>query len=224
MKEYAFLGEIYIQTGEVRIPKKGDIYFRNSISPGYVTISDGLCDVGYPILKKKEIYPMIKKAMEFASKAHSNKTYDEFPYFKHLQDVYNVLLSTHYKDNEDLLCAAFLHDCMEDTGVSYSDLKKSFNENIAEIVFCVTDSNDGRNRKEKKLLTYPKIASNPDAIVIKLADRIANMEHSLKQGRDSGFFEMYREEYKLFRWNLFRQGHAEILWKRLDDLMDWKGW
>lgn len=225
MKEYPFNNRIFVETGEVRIPKAGEVYFRNSIRPGYVAISNGLGDVGYPILKEKEINSMIKKAMEFANKAHSNKMYDEFPYFKHLQDVYNIIIFVErYKNDVNLCCASWLHDTMEDTGTSYSDLKNNFNEEIAEIVYCVTDSNEGRNRKEKKLLTYPKIAGNPDAIVIKLADRIANMEHSLKQGKDSSFFEMYRKEYKLFRWNLFKQGHAEILWKRLDDLMEWKGW
>lgn len=170
------------------------------------------------------MHPLIKKAMEFASKAHSNKTYDEFPYFKHLQDVFNVLDSCpEYKDDIDILCSAFLHDCMEDCGVSYSDLKKNFNENIAEIVFGMTDEM-GRNRKEKKLKTYPKLRSNPDSIVVKLADRIANMEHSLSQGKDSSFFEMYRKEYRLFRWNLYVPEHARRLWSRLDTLMEWRGW
>jgi hypothetical protein len=34
----------------------------------------------------------IKKAMEFAQKAHMAQSYDQWPYFKHLEDVYNVIL------------------------------------------------------------------------------------------------------------------------------------
>ncbi len=40
----------------------------------------------------------------------------------------------------------------------------------------------GRNRKERKEKTLPKIAALYDAIVVKLADRIANMRNSTKKG------------------------------------------
>ncbi len=178
------------------------------------------------------IHPYEKKAMEFFGKATAHKMYDEFPYFKHLQDTANnvhfYLSKINYDviDGYDLVIASWGHDSMEDAGLSYSDIKKEFNENVADIIHCVTDNNNGKNRKEKKLLTYPKTRSNPDAIVIKLADRIANTEHSISQGKekDSEFLKMYRKEYKQFRWNLFVPGHAVCLWERLDILMEWKGW
>lgn len=169
---------------------------------------------------------MIKKAMEFAHKVHSNKSYDEYPYFKHLEDVYKVGVEhgLNEVDHLDVLVSLWLHDCMEDCGISYSDLKKNFNEEIAENVSCVSDNNTLRNRKEKKEESYPRIASRPDSVVIKLCDRIANMRHSISQGTGSSFDSMYKKEYKLFRWNLHRHDHAQNLWTTLDKMMDWKGY
>lgn len=161
-----------------------------------------------------------KKAMEFAQKAHANHMYDHFPYFKHLQDVVNVLIRFGYTD-PDLLDAGWCHDTMEDAGKSYSDIKKELGIEVAEIVYCVTDEK-GRNRKEKKEKTLPGIRANPDAIIIKLADRIANCEHSnVYAGDDKNFLDMYRKEYKLFRWALFVPGHAVEMWNTLDALMNY---
>lgn len=172
------------------------------------------------------MHKQITKAQEFAAKAHQNKLYGQFPYFKHLQDVYQVLIDHGYSENDEdglnILTAAYLHDAMEDAGKSYSDLKRAFNEDVAEIVFCVTDE-IGRNRVEKKEKTYPKTKTNPDAIVVKIADRIANTRNSLENPDDpqkSGdFLKMYRKEYKKFRWALFVPGHAVSLWETLDNLM-----
>lgn len=170
-------------------------------------------------------------AIEYFNKAHANQWYDQFHYSKHLDDAENVLLRHGYNEEEhlDILIAIRGHDAIEDTNTSYNDIKKEFNEEVAEIISLVTDSNIAKNRKEKKAIAYPRIKSHPDAIVIKLADRIANIEHSIVQsGNDStktnSFLFMYKKEYKLFRWNLHVVGHAEKLWATLDKLMEWKGY
>lgn len=173
------------------------------------------------------MHSQIKKAMEFAQKAHSNKMYDQYPYFKHLEDVYKVGIEHGYTEENhlDILVSLWLHDCMEDCGVSYSDLKKNFNEEVAENIKCVSDNNTLRNRKEKKEESYPRIKSRPDSVVIKLCDRIANTRNSITESGDSNSFSsMYGKEYKLFRWNLHVPDHAGKLWETLDKLMDWKGY
>ena len=165
---------------------------------------------------------LIKKAQAFAQKAHSAQTYDQYPYFKHLEDVYNVLIEFGYT-YEPLLAASFIHDVLEDTATSYSDLKKEFGEEIAEIVYCMTDEM-GRNRKEKKEKTYPKIRSNPYSIILKLCDRIANVRHSKATAEDGKSFSvMYKKEYIGFRWALYVSGHAQELWDELDKLMEFEG-
>jgi hypothetical protein len=72
----------------------------------------------------------------------------------------------------------------------------------------------GRNRKEKKEKTLPKTASNPDAIILKLGDRIANIEHG-------GKVDMYAKEYQEFKGALFLNTPADgkLMWEYLDILM-----
>lgn len=169
--------------------------------------------------------PQVKAARYFAEKAHQAQTYGNgLPYTKHLDDVYNVLIRFGFSESNpahlNILTAAYLHDSMEDTATSYSDLKRSFNEEVAEIVYCMTDEL-GRNRKEKKEKTYPKIRENPKSLILKLADRIANIENSIGSGVESDFLSMYKKEYSMFRWNLKIPGHAEKFWNHLDKLMEY---
>jgi len=169
---------------------------------------------------------LILKARAFVLKKHNVQTYgDVYPYFKHLEDVYNVLIQFGFtaEYDIDILLAGWLHDCMEDCPVSFNDVKKEFDENIAEIVFCVTDEL-GRNRKERKAKTYPKIRSNAKAIIVKVADRIANAEFSKSQ--KSPQYGMYVKEFPDFQKNL--QGLVEdarhrllldVMWNHLQKIL-----
>jgi (p)ppGpp synthase/HD superfamily hydrolase len=153
-----------------------------------------------------------KEARMVAVKAHSNQSYDEiFPYEKHLDDVVDVLKRFGFSGK--FIVAGYLHDSIEDDGISYNDIKKHFNTEVAEMVYCVTDEL-GRNRKEKKEKTLPKTASNPDAIILKLADRIANIEHG-------GKIDMYAKEYQEFKGALYLNTPASgrPMWEHLDKLL-----
>lgn len=153
-----------------------------------------------------------REARMAAVKAHSNQTYaDIFPYEKHLDDVVDVLKRFGYSGK--FIVAGYLHDSMEDDAISYNDLKRHFGVDVAEIVFCCTDEL-GRNRKEKKEKTLPKTASNPDAIIVKLADRIANIEQGGKVG-------MYAEEYEEFKGALYLNTpkDARPMWEHLEKLL-----
>lgn len=139
-----------------------------------------------------------KRAELIAIKAHKAQAYDElYPYEYHLFEVVNIVKEV--TDDKTLIVSAMLHDILEDTGLSYNDIKKEFGEEIAEIVYCVTDEL-GRNRKERKAKTYPKIASNDNAIFIKICDRIANIRYS--KSKKSKQLKMYLDEYQEFCKNL----------------------
>ena len=90
--------------------------------------------------------------------------------------------------------AGYLHDTIEDTTRSFKDISERFGEQVAELVYCVT-SELGRNRSERNKKTYPKIAANRQAVVLKLADRIANVEYGLATG---GKQDMYAKEFPDF--------------------------
>lgn len=156
-----------------------------------------------------------KEARMVAVKAHSNQDYDKiFPYEKHIDDVVDVL--KRYGFSGKYLVAGYLHDAIEDDGISYKHVNTHFGTEVAEMVYCVTDEL-GRNRIEKKEKTLPKIASNPDAIIVKLADRIANIEHGGKIG-------MYAKEYDAFKGALFLNtpSSGKAMWEELDKLLNIK--
>lgn len=152
-----------------------------------------------------------REARLAAIRAHGNQAYDEiFPYEKHLEDV--VAVAKRFGLNGKYIVACWLHDTIEDGALSYNKIKEHFGIEVAEIVYCVTDEL-GRNRDERKSKTLPKIASNPDAIVVKLADRIANLEHG-------GLSTMYKKEYVAFKDALYTTDRvAAPMWVHLDNLV-----
>lgn len=163
---------------------------------------------------------LIAQARAYALKQHASQVYGEcFPYYKHLEDVYNILIRFGFTEEKDLdiLIAAWLHDIIEDTATSYSDLKKVFGEDVAEIVFCMSDEL-GRNRKEKKAKTYPKTRSNSKSVILKVADRIANAEFSKSQ--KSPQFEMYIKEFPDFQYNLRIYRQIDDMWDYLCSLLE----
>jgi len=156
---------------------------------------------------------LFNEALLVSELAHRGQSYDEiFPYMKHINDVIEVLKRFDIKSNKMLIAAA-LHDIIEDCALSYNKVKRYFGHEIAEMVYCVTDEL-GRDRKEKKRKTLPKTASNPDAIILKLADRIANIEHG-------GKIDMYAKEYQEFKGALFLNTphSAHGMWEHLDELL-----
>ena len=88
-----------------------------------------------------------------------------------------------------------------------------FGDEVAQLVSAVTNE-DGPNRKTRAALTYPKIRNaGTNAITLKLADRIANVENGGK------LVDMYRKEYADFRWTLYMQGSLDNMWTHLDSLL-----
>lgn len=159
---------------------------------------------------------LVREAEMVALVAHKNQPYDIFPYEKHLRDVVEILKAFGFINEYE--CAGFLHDVIEDANLTYSKIKKVFGEEIAEMVLAVTDPIDVRNRKEKKAVVYEKLKKFPKAIIIKLADRIANTKHSIRMGNKDKT-PMYKSEYEDFRSNLYTAGQADDMWQYLDDVM-----
>lgn len=157
-----------------------------------------------------------EKAFLIVEKAHNNQSYAIYPYTYHIKEV--IKIAEDLGCEESIIVAATLHDVIEDTDISYNDIKKEFGEEVAEIVYCVTDEL-GRNRKERKEKTYPKIRSNWKAVIVKICDRIANVEYS--KSSNNGKFEMYKKEQKQFMKELHIHSSPDVIgfaWSRLNNL------
>lgn len=159
-----------------------------------------------------------ERAYLVAEKCHSNQHYDIFPYLYHIRKVVQVAEELGY--DQSIIVACILHDSMEDGDLSYKDIKTYFGEEVAEIVFAVTDEL-GRNRKERKAKTYPKIRANWKATVVKICDRIANVTHSKEF--NSKMFEMYQKENEVFVSSIQSDEHpidVQKAWNKLDSIFN----
>lgn len=159
---------------------------------------------------------IIEKAKAFATKAHEGQKYGNQPYTYHLQQVVNVLERFDHASDK-LLAAAWLHDTLEDTSTTEFEIAKEFGPRVAELVIRVTDQ-PGNTREGRKRATYPIIAANPFAVLLKLADRIANVECALQDG--SGYIQMYKKEQPDFEQALRTEGQYEDMWFHLGELLN----
>ena len=158
----------------------------------------------------------MEKARYFAIASHGNQTYEGLPYFYHLEEVVDILIEFGFTQDAYMM-AGYCHDILEDCPISYNDIKENFGLEVAEIVYCVTDEL-GRNRKERKLKTYPKIATNRKAIIVKLADRIANMRNT------GSMLDMYKKEHSEFKSALHFANHSDNkiqkMWNALEEMIE----
>jgi (p)ppGpp synthase/HD superfamily hydrolase len=97
-----------------------------------------------------------------------------------------------------------------------------FGPHVTNLVWAVTGV--GKNRKERNECAYGRMEQLPEALILKLADRIANAEACAKT-RDHRL-EMYQREYPGFKARLERLGStidakpvAELMWARLDQTL-----
>jgi guanosine-3',5'-bis(diphosphate) 3'-pyrophosphohydrolase len=157
-----------------------------------------------------------KKAFTLAEVFHQNQKYGNEPYTKHLRDVVDVLKRFGIT-NSDVLAAAWLHDAVEDTPLTIETVKEEFGDDVASLVYAVT-TEPGKNRKERNAKTYPKIAAQPEAIYLKLADRIANVEASLGNNKEK--LKMYQKEFPDFLKALQQPGIADEMWCLLEELIN----
>lgn len=156
----------------------------------------------------------LEDVKKFAMERHGDQKYSDGPYSIHLSAV-SAVLSRFGIVDESLHKAAWLHDVVEDTPTKIEEVKALFGEAVADLVHRVTNE-PGKNRKERHENTYPKIFASDDAITLKLADRIANTEQSIKDNGD--LLEMYKKEYPDFKYMLFKPGSHDEMWRHLDKI------
>lgn len=123
---------------------------------------------------------IVRKAYEFAAKAHGDqKRSSGDPYIIHPTEVAQVLADLRLDLSS--ICAAFLHDTVEDTAAKLEDIEREFGKDVAALVDGVTKLNkmSFRTTEEKQAENFRKmiIAMSKDirVIIVKLSDRLSNM-------------------------------------------------
>jgi len=126
----------------------------------------------------------ILKARAFAKQKHGDTLDDEGKnYFEaHVMQVGELVM--HVTDDIDVICAAYLHDTIEDTNTSYSEIYEAFGKRVADLVMSLTHA----GTKDNYGYYFPNLKSR-DAILIKFADRLSNIS------RMSAWHEDRRNHY-----------------------------
>ena len=168
----------------------------------------------------------ITQARSFAKRKHLGqlRKNGKTTTFSHLKDVVRNLKKMKVTD-EEIICAAWLHDTIEDTDTDYDSIKDRFGKNIAEIVVSVTK--DNRLPKKQREIKYQKDlkASSAKAKLVKIADILANVNDAPNAGRNAQW-EKQQFVKKSKYWNyvsgvkpgkLAELSWANDEWKRLQE-------
>ncbi len=163
----------------------------------------------------------INAAYNLAYDAHKEqKRISGTPYITHPLAV--ALIVAEMQMDVDSVCAALLHDVVEDTQYSSEDIKNLFGEQVALLVDGVTklDKIEFSNKEERDMENLRKMflamASDIRVIIIKFADRMHNMSTLISMSEEKQR-EKARETLSIFAPLAHRLGMYKIKWE-LEDL------
>lgn len=163
--------------------------------------------------KKAGLKLKVDEIVSHAGSIHSdvNQRYGTEPYVTHLKMVIDCVLmeKRHIKD-EDYLAVIFgaaFHDTIEDARLTYNDVLKIARHHLedeekavmaTEIVYALTNEK-GRNREERANAKYYEgIRNTKYAPLVKMADRLANMQFSVGENGNGRMVKCYQKEAKQF--------------------------
>lgn len=197
-----------------------------------VVAPEGTPKVGaddYPLLRKtcsrylnEHEMAQVDAAYRFAAEFHKDqKRRSGEAYINHPVEVALILAHDLHMDDE-VICAALLHDTVEDTPATLSDLKELFGDTVAELVDGVTKLTnievDSTDAKQALTLRKMFLAMSHDirVLIIKLADRLHNMRTLAALPPDRRIFKAH-ETMDVYAPLADRLGISSIKWE-LEDL------
>jgi len=102
--------------------------------------------------------------------------------------------------DDDIICAALLHDTIEDTDTSYDELVTEFGQEIATIVLMVTNDNGEDHFPRLQADKYNELYHK--AVIVKFADRLANISRKFRDDDDWSDERIYRYLSKSRFWDI----------------------
>lgn len=125
---------------------------------------------------------MIDRAIQFAAHAHDGmyRKGNHQPYIFHPLEVLSLV--SLMSDDDDILCAAVLHDTVEDTPVTIEDIRSQFGDRVANLVGYETeDKRNGINKtdtwedRKKEAITCIQNVEDIGVKMVCLGDKVSNL-------------------------------------------------
>jgi RelA/SpoT family (p)ppGpp synthetase len=148
-------------------------------------------------------FPKVEKALNFAIKAHKGqRRASGEEYATHPLAVARILAELHL----DTVCivVGLLHDVLEDTDTSFEELEKLFGTRVANLVLALTKLNklEGQSLLLKKSENLKRlllaVAEDTRALIVKLADRLHNMQTLKAIASPQKRFRIAKETMELY--------------------------
>ena len=167
----------------------------------------------------------ILKAASFAAEKHRNqlrKGAESTPYINHPLEVARILAEDGQVEDASIIAAALLHDTIEDTKSTYTEVERLFGTEVAELVDGVTKltnlqlSSTESQQAENFRKLFMAMSKDLRVILVKLADRLHNMR-TIKSMKPEKQAQKARETMEIYAPLAGRMG---MQWMReeLEDL------
>ena len=121
---------------------------------------------------------LLLKALAFAAHKHRDqrrKDAGASPYINHPIALADLLVNEGGITDVEVLCAALLHDTLEDTDTRQEELVDAFGSRVARIVVEVTDDQSLRSEERKRLQVEHAPKLSVEAKLVKVADKTCNL-------------------------------------------------
>jgi guanosine-3',5'-bis(diphosphate) 3'-pyrophosphohydrolase len=142
----------------------------------------------------------LMEAIAFAADKHRHqrrKDKEASPYINHPIALAHLLATMAGVEDPVVLQAAILHDTIEDTQTTYTELLDRFGKEVADVVAEVTDDKSLPKERRKELQVEHAPHASRAAALVKLADKICNLR-DMSAAPPHGWSLQRRQEY--FDW------------------------
>lgn len=118
---------------------------------------------------------LFDKAVLFAVRAHSGteRRGKGSPYIIHPMEAAAIVATI--TNDPEMLAAAVLHDTVEDTDVSFDDIRAAFGDRVAHLVQCDTAKRQNSWREKREIQIDRLSRADRDAKIVALGDKLSNM-------------------------------------------------
>ena len=142
---------------------------------------------------------VLVRAIEFAARKHSKQRRKDVvasPYINHPIALVHILCVDAEIINPVVLAAAALHDTIEDTNTTATELEAEFGEEIARIVVEMTDDKNLDKAARKLLQIEHASHKSHEGALVKLADKICNLRDVAKSPPEGWSLERRRDYFE----------------------------